>query len=374
MATHTLFKTHFEPLTLYTRSIPMTRTARKKTREPFPATPWEKLRVEKPLLDQNKVKKIKKGGLKVTQQEKLGPNLPERVKKKIKKATGKQLRSSLSDKVALLEFDENESMHKDVIKRRGRESSKSNACSKRRKRMGTAPDMRTAETNTHLKCKKRKNLRSRKSKKRRTTSGDRVPLLHSDSDSSLSDEREKGFSRDCEDSDSGDDVEEVNVGEGGQCDQEEVESEMSEEVTSKKKRNKKVLSRVRVGKHWVKAGSGQSFTGQGVSVLTGEGEEGEGEKGGEGATGKTKRRIDEEKRKKRIEHRRLRRQRKKVNPFSQYLCSTCGSEFTLVSTSVRCASVVVSLATGWETVLSTPPLLESASSVAPPNTPVRSAT
>ena len=221
-----------------------------------------------------------------------------------------------------MEFDENESMHKGVAKRRGRESSKSSAHSKKSKRVDTVADvdeMRTTEINTCLKkSKKRKvvsNLKSHKSKKRRTTSDDRVPLLHSDSDSSLSDEGEKGSGGNCEDSESGGDGEEVDVGEGGNCDGEEVGGEMSEKVASKKKRNKKMLSRVRVGKHWVKAGSGQSSNGQKVSVLTGGEKEGKGEKGGEGATGKTKRRMDEEKRKKIIEHRRLRRQRKKVTQF-----------------------------------------------------------
>ena len=299
----------------------MTRTARKKATEPFPATSWEELRIQRPSLGQNE--KGKKHDLKVTQQQKLGPDLSEKAKKTIRKVTGKRLRRSLSDIGALLEFDEHVSMPKNVANRRAQDSSKSKTHSKKKERLDIVSEldeMRTIETSMRLKKHKKRNLmsnlKSRRNKKRRTTSEDRVPLPHSESDSSLSDEGEKGGSGDCEERESGGDVGAVDV---GGCDGEGVEGDVSAKVTSKKRRgNKKATSRVRVGKHWVKAGSGQSSAGQTVSDVA--------EEGG-GVTRVRKRGIDEDRRKKRIEHRRLRRQRKKVRPaqiysvISWYLCT-----------------------------------------------------
>ena len=141
---------------------------------------------------------MKKNELKVTQKQRLGPNLSEKAKMKLKSVTGKKLKRSLSGNVRLLESDDlvRESTHEEVANGKTRENCKS----KKHGEKGTMDAehsmdvVRTAETNTPPKKYQKRGLVSslkiHRSKKRRTVSEDRMPLLRSDSDGSLSDQVE----------------------------------------------------------------------------------------------------------------------------------------------------------------------------------------
>ena len=112
---------------------------------------------------------MKKGILKVTREKKLRPHLSERLTKKLRKTTGRQLKRSLSDTIPLLKSSElNDSEGDQAIDSEPLERQK-------------------------VREKKASALGSRKRKVKRRLSEDRVPLLHPESESSLSDEPGSGW-------------------------------------------------------------------------------------------------------------------------------------------------------------------------------------
>lgn len=259
-----------------------------------------------------KLRKVKKQDLKVTHKKKLGPKFLEITKTQLKRITSKRVKRLHSDHVRLLEspqsdecegeppYEEvlNGEMHKKSKKQSKKKGAIDEVCS--------LDEIQTTESNSIPKKHKKRKLASSVSvhrNKKRSVSEDNVPLVVSDSDSSLNnkaevlDEEEEG---DINDSKSGGDEREV----GGEesCEGESVEGERSVIVTSEKKnaKRKKVYKRIKVGKRWVKE---TDTSGGAVS---------DGGREGDGAAPRRKKEIDDERRKKRIEHRRLRRQRKKV--------------------------------------------------------------
>lgn len=249
-----------------------------------------------------KLRKVKKQDLKVTHKKKLGP---ETTKTQLKRITGKQLKRSLSDNVRLLEGPQlgecaGEFTNEEMVsgKTHKKQSKEKGALDQ----VHGLDVVQTTEIKTTPKKHKRQKLVSslsvHTSKKKRSINEDKVSLLVSDSDSSLSNKAEV-LDEEEEEGDSKSDGDEREV-EG--CEEGGVEGERSAVVTSEKKNAKrtKVTKRIKVGKRWVKEADTNGGT-----VREGEG----------GAT--RRKEIDDEKRKKRIEQRRLRRQRKKVRPSLQ---------------------------------------------------------
>ena len=263
----------------------------------------------------DKLRKVKRQGLKVTHKKKLGLKFSEKTKTKLKRITSKQLKRLPSDNIRLLECLQSsegtctcDPTHEEVVNGTQEKSRKPG------KKKGTADRVhgldviQTAEIKSTPKTHKKQKLVSsvHKSKRKRSTrSENKVPLLGSDSESGLSN-KEAG----CDDDDeediresekSGSDKGEVD--EEGCCKECYMEGKEGAVVTCKKKnaKRKKASKRIKVGKRWVKDFEPGA---NGGTVSDG------GREGGAVAV----RNTDDERRRKRIEQRRLRRQRKKVRP------------------------------------------------------------
>ena len=344
------------------------------------------------------LRKAKNQGLKVTQKNKLGPDLPAKLKRKLKSLTRTKVESLLSGDVPLVESPQSQCEETREDRTNGVELQVQQRSKKHKKRkivrkealrniLRGRVDNESSISSSRLLKKHRK--RAMKSTKRRIICEDRQQLLRrSESDSSLSDQGETLPGGDSEGEEGGegeesslsDQVEIVPYegeedGEGvitegfdevdgrgsdgwGGDKEEVVEDEQGAKVTSQKKRKKekKKPARVRIGKRWMKAKKDQSSEGQQWAVgndrqvVEGRGGDGwkrrrrgtdkhvmggkdeEREREGEGAEGvevggrrKRKLGIDEDRRKKRIEQRRLRRQRKKVRllnfPLIAFTCA-----------------------------------------------------
>ena len=280
----------------------MTRTARRgKKKDPLPATPWEELSGGQTHLDHSGNGNTTGQGegqgvdLKLTRKKKLGPSLSRKAETKLKRLTARQvLNRTPSDSVVLLESSQSTSQD------------------------GSLTDSQLVESvNTKPKKKKQVPLRNRgtsngatvkrggKGKldlKGKRLSVDKVCLLRqSDSESSLSDQVGSGGGEsECESGDNGDDsLKETAV----EYTEEEEDRTVSNRQAKNKNKSKRKLGRVKVGKKWVKASSNKPVEQDGGARETGQ---------GDGIGGKRRRPMDEESRRKRIEHRKLRRQRKKV--------------------------------------------------------------
>ena len=294
----------------------MTRTARRgKKKEPLPATPWEKLSGEHSNQKRSENGDIARENddLKVTRKRKLGPKVTKKAKTKLKRLTGKaSSNGTFDDHVTLIDQTEpSESLSESA------NGSESRLKSKKKLTGQSQGSVRTSESSKKplTRGKKRKSERLLKKlgkkKRRKGVSEDRVHLLrHSDSDSSLIDQGEMGSggesgSGECEAGDSGELGGDSGGGPGVELRE---EDEVGKDVKSMKK-GKNVYSRIKKGNRWVKASNSQP--------LVEEGGDGTGEEvDGISSTMKRKRPMDEESRRKRIEHRKLRRQRKKVRQMS----------------------------------------------------------
>ena len=287
----------------------MTRTARRgKKKDPLPATPWEELSGGQTHLDHSGNGNTTGQGegqgvdLKLTRKKKLGPSLSRKAETKLKRLTARQvLNRTPSDSVVLLEqstaqeslngslTDTQSAEHVNTIPKQGNRGTSSGATVKRGK-------------------KGEHNLKSLRGKKKKRLIVDNVCLLRqSDSDSSLSDQVEEvgsgGGENECASGDNGDDsFKETAV----EYTEEEEDRTVSNRLVKNKIKSKRKLGRVKVGKKWVKASSNKPQPP--VEQDGGVRETGQ----GDGIGGKRRRPMDEESRRKRIEHRKLRRQRKKV--------------------------------------------------------------
>ena len=270
-----------------------------------------------------RVRKVRKGELKVTQKEKLGPRLSEKVKKKLKSMTGKKLKRSLSDSVGLLEPCQSDSgsAHEEPGNVKSPKKLKSQ---NRDKKSGSEKKEHEEDASEEGGGERRlaEGVKKRKSKQRKIVSEDRVPLLHSSSDSSLSDE--VGDWGGPGESDSGEggsgdgDGGREEVDGDGKCEAENGIDVETATTNGKSEAKKKTSTRVKVGKRWVKAGG----SGPEQPAVVGNGGR-EGEKEGWGSGRRGRRTVDDERRKKRIEHRKLRRQRKKVSSITCRALLTC---------------------------------------------------
>ena len=206
---------------------------------------------------------MKKSILKVTTEAKLTPHLSERLKKKLRKKTGRKLKRSLSDTIPLLKSSE-------LNDPEGDQAIDSEPLGKRK-----------------AKEKKAMALGSRKRKVKRRLSEDRVPLLHSSSESSLSDEPERGWPEGRESVDLG----------GGMLAENGGERKNDLKVKSAKRR------KVREKESGYREHSGKGGGGGMVEVAS----------GGSNGVGPGRQGAMDERRSKRIEQRKLRRQRSKVS-------------------------------------------------------------
>ena len=289
----------------------MTRTARRgKKKEPLPATPWEELSGEQSNLSrsENGDTTWEKNDLRETRKRKLEPKVLKKAKTKLKRLRGKVSSSTtFSDNIKLIDSTEN------VESESGNPSgSKFQVVSKRTKKKKSARQTLIDTTGTSKSNKKGLNKRKKKKtiarKRRKAVSEDKVCLLgHSDSDSSLSDQGEvvscgESGSSEGEGGDVGEHGEGSDNGAG-------VEYEEEEEEEERVLKRRKVQARIKKGNRWVKAGNSNPTPSveEGGDGNTGQGREESGSR-----MMKRRRPMDEESRRKRIEHRKLRRQRKKV--------------------------------------------------------------
>ena len=285
----------------------MTRTARRgKKKEPLPATPWEKLSGE-----QSNQKRSENGDiasenddLKVTRKRKLGPKVTKKAKTKLKRLTGKESsKGTFGDHVTPIDQTEpSESLLESA------NGSESRTHLKKKLTGKSQGSVRTSESS-------QKPLTSGKMKRKGVSEDGVCVLRHSDSDSSLSDQGEmvsggESGSGECEAGDSGEPGEDSDSGPGVEF----REEDEGGKVVKGTKKGKKVYSRIKKGNRWVKASNSQP--------LVEEGGDGTREVDRSGSTMKRKRPMDEESRRKRIEHRKLRRQRKKVKQTSSFMIVT----------------------------------------------------
>ena len=263
-----------------------------------------------------RVRKVRKVELKVTQKEKLGLCLSEKVKKKLESVTGKKLKRSLSDTVGLLEPCQSDSgsAHEEPGNVKSPKKLKSQNRDKTRRKSGSEKKEQEEDASEEG-GRERRLAEGVKKRKRKIVSEDRVPLLHSSSDSSLSDEVgdwEVPGESDSGEGGSGDgDGGREEVAGDGKCEAENGIDVETATTNGKSEAKKKTSTRVKVGKRWVKAGG----SGPEQPAVVGNGGR-EGEKEGWGSGRRGRRTVDDERRKKRIEHRKLRRQRKKVSSIT----------------------------------------------------------
>ena len=202
---------------------------------------------------------LQKIPLRVTTHSKLRPSISERLKKNLRKKTGKKLKQSLSDTLPLVKSS-------DVNGFEGEQQETEDA------HQGGQEDERTVPVRRKRKLKKR-------------ISEDRIPLLHSDAENSISDEPRDSW------------MDSVDLG-GGTSAENDEHKQMSKERTNVKLR--------KVGGKRVSGIVSKTGRGGGVGVARND------SGGGSGGVG-TSRWISDEKRRKRIDHRKLRRQRNKVS-------------------------------------------------------------
>ena len=327
-----------------TQACVMTRTARSgKKKEPLAATPWEKLREEQSNQNQseNGDRTGEEDNLKVTRKRKLGPKLSKKAKTQLKRLTGTTLKRTFSDSVKLIDSTDHsgsllESANVPETRTRLKPTrTKGNKTRKKALKDCTTTTGDGKEAARRGKKKKSEVLLKNLRRKKRKRESEEERVGHSDS---LSEQGEAGGSGECEDGESGsgecEDGEsgsgECEDGESGECEDGErweqsdsgpgelgeVEEEEKERVPKRNKRVKNTFSRVKIGNRWVKAGNTRSTVEEGGG---GGGQEVE----GSGSKVKRKRPMDEESKRKRIEHRRLRRQRKKVHTLHRHTVKHC---------------------------------------------------
>ena len=296
----------------------MTRTARRgKKKDPLPATPWEELSGGQTHLDHsgngNTTGEVGQGegqgvDLKLTRKKKLGSSLSRKAKTKLKRLTARQvLNRTPSDSVILLESSQStsqESLNGSLTDSQLVQSAE--LVNTKNKQVPLRNRGTSSGATVKIGGKGKLDLKSRRGKKKKRLSGDNVCLLRqSDSESSLSDQVEEagsgGGESECESGDNGEPGDDETAVEYTE------EEEVSNCQVKNKIKSKRKLGRVKVGKKWVKASSNKP-----QPPVEQDGGDSARETGQGDGIGKRRRPMDEESRRKRIEHRKLRRQRKKV--------------------------------------------------------------
>ena len=304
----------------------MTRTARRsRKKEALPATPWEELsgvqshQDDRPLA----LEESQRGNLKLTRRKKLGPRVSKRAKLKLKRLTARRLfKEASSDVVSLLDSTQlsesaslNGTEEPNTSQHETTETVRSSKKRKKRKEVSVGnlgTSLETDATSVGSRKNRRTELASKsvQSKKSRRLSEDKVSLIRQwNSESSLSDQGEVWSGREVESECESGDVGESCENGDNEADISSHAKDSSTNASSKKVSNKnRRKTRVKIGKKWVKAKTQPPPTSRG----TGNGGDGETRWQGDGPRGKRRRPMDEDSRQKRIEHRKLRRQRKKV--------------------------------------------------------------
>ena len=307
-----------------TQACVMTRTARSGKKEPLAATPWEKLREEQSNQNQseNGDRTGEEDNLKVTRKRKLGPKLSKKAKTQLKRLTGTTLKRTFSDSVKLIDSTDHsgsllESANVPETRTRLKPTrTKGNKTRKKALKDCTTTTGDGKEAARRGKKKKSEVLLKNLRRKKRKRESEEERVGHSDSLSEQGEAGESG-SGECEDGESGSgECERWEQSDSGPGELGEVEEEEKERVAKRNKRVKNTFSRVKIGNRWVKAGNTRST----VEERGGGGGQ---EVEGSGSKVKRKRPMDEESKRKRIEHRRLRRQRKKVHTLHRHTVKHC---------------------------------------------------